>query len=381
MSTPIRDAYALGFSVWLDNLSRGLVRSGELAQMVGDGLVGVTSNPTIFERAIDGTCDYDDAVAELVAKGASVPEAIYERLVIDDIRGAADVLRPVYVRTNGRDGFVSLEVSPYLAHDTNGTVQEARRLFTAVARDNVMIKVPGTVEGTSAVEQLIGVGVNVNITLLFAIDAYRAAIDAYHAGIDRLIAQGGYPAKVTSVASFFLSRIDTVIDDRLTDAMEATRDPERREQLGRLFGTIAVASAKVAYRVYQQSLESPRWQALARAGARTQRLVWASTSTKDPRYGKTKYVDGLIGRDTISAMTVENYVEFRDHGRARSTILDNIAEAEHALAALAGLGISLPDAASALTEDGIARFTASFDRLLAAIARKRQLALEHRLRA
>ena len=379
--TAIHDASGLGFSVWFDNLSRKLLTSGELARMVGEGLTGVTSNPTIFEKAIDSGSDYDDAVVALVAEGLTDAKAIYERLVIDDIRAAADVLRPVYDRTNARDGFVSIEVSPHLARDTQGTLAEARRLFATIARPNVLVKIPGTAEGVPAIEQLISEGINVNITLLFAIDAYRAVADAYIAGLQRFGARGGSPVSVASVASFFLSRIDTLVDEQIGVALEGASSAAAAEQLAALRGTVAIACAKLAYREYQQMTASTRWKALARLRARTQRLLWASTSTKNPSYPKAMYVDRLIGRDTINTMPGDTYREFRDHGKPRITVTDDLAGAERTLAELAECGIAIDDVTRALLDDGIAKFVTSYDTLLGAIERKRQLVIDRSGRA
>jgi transaldolase / glucose-6-phosphate isomerase len=368
MSNPIRAAFELGQSIWYDDLSRALLKSGQLAHMVGEGLAGVTSNPTTFEKAIDESRDYDDDLVALVARGVRDPKEIFESLAVADIQRAADTLRPVYDGTGGRDGFVSFEVSPHLARDTERTIAEARRLFAAVGRDNVMIKVPGTPEGIPAVERLTALGVNVNITLLFAIDAYRAVAEAYMAGLEQRATSGGAMAKTASVASFFLSRIDVLVDERIAAVVD--RDPGRRARLDTLWGKIAVASAKLAYREYEWMTASPRWQAIARRGARTQRLLWASTTPKNPSYPKTLYVDGLVGRDTINTMTAETYREFRAQGAPRLTITDGVAEAERTLASLGELGISLADATAALTEQGIVKFAASFDKLLTAIGRR-----------
>jgi transaldolase/glucose-6-phosphate isomerase len=321
-------------------------------------------------RRPDGSQDYDDDLAALVARGVHDPKPIYESLAIADIQRAADLLRPTYDRTGGRDGFVSFEVSPQLARNTDGTIAEARRLFAAIARDNVMIKVPGTPEGVPAVERLTALGINVNITLLFALDAYQAVGQAYMAGLEQLASRGGAVAKTASVASFFLSRIDTLVDERL--ALAAEHDPERRARFEALQGKTAVASAKLAYREYQRMIASARWQALARRGAGTQRLLWASTTPKNPSYPKTLYVDGLVGRDTVNTMTAETYREFRSGGAPRITVTDGLVEAERTLTSLGELGISLADATAALTDQGIAKFTASLDKLLTAIGRKRE---------
>ena len=372
MSDRVHDAYALGFSVWHDDLSRALLTSGALAQMVREGVVGVTSNPSIFEKAIDGSSDYDAQLTQLVLEGTTDPKAIYERLAIDDIRTATDVLRPAYERTGGRDGFVSMEVSPLLAHDAAGTVAEARRLVAAIGRDNALVKVPGTAAGMVAIEELTALGISVNVTLLFSIDAYRACAAAFIVGLERFAAAGGDLGTVTGIASFFLSRIDTLVDQRIGIALQANRDRERGEQLESLRGAIAIASAKVAYREYQTIVASPRWQSLAGQGARPQRLLWASTSTKNPDYPPTMYVDGLIGPDIVNTMTAATYREFRDHSTPRVTVTEDLAGAERTLALLEAVGISLAEVTATLLAQGVAAFSASFEKLLAAIERKRK---------
>jgi transaldolase/glucose-6-phosphate isomerase len=373
MPNAIIEAGKLGQSFWYDTLSRKMLTSGELRAMVErDGLAGVTSNPTIFAKAMGGSADYDPQLRTLVASGVSDPKALYEALAIEDIRGAAAVLKPVYERTAGADGYVSLEVSPHLAHDTAGTVAEARRLFRAVGRENVMIKVPGSPEGMPAIEELVAAGVNINVTLLFGLGAYRACAEAHVAGLERLVSNGGDPARVAGVASFFLSRIDTVVDERLARALAAQPDEERRAKLARLRGKVAVANAKVARADYLTMVTGPRWLALAARGARPQRLLWASTGTKNPAYPKTMYVDPLIGPDTVNTVPAETYQVFRDHGQARLTLNDGLGEARATLAALGEVGISLDEVTDGLLTAGIESFSESFDALLATLERKRQ---------
>ncbi|MBI1873652.1 MAG: bifunctional transaldolase/phosoglucose isomerase [Acidobacteria bacterium] len=372
---PVREAQMLGQSIWYDNLRRGMLTSGELAELVDDGLGGVTSNPSIFEKAIAGSVDYDEALKALVEQGVGDAKAIYERLAIEDIQRAADVLRPVHARTRGGDGYVSLEVSPHLARDTEGTIAEARRLAQAVGRANVMIKVPGTPEGIAAVAQLTGDGISINVTLLFALDAYLAAADAFLTGLERFTAGGGDARKVASVASFFLSRIDTVIDDKIGAMLDATRDDTQRARLKSLLGQVAIANARIAYAEYQKLIAERRWTALARTGARPQRLLWASTGTKNPTYPKMMYVEELIGPDTVNTVPAETFREFRAHGHARSTLTGSVDRARQAMAMLEEVGISIKKVSDALLDQGLVMFSASFDKLLAAIARKRQALL------
>lgn len=377
MENPLVALQKFGQSVWYDNIRRSLITSGELQAMVEhDGLLGVTSNPAIFEKALAGSVDYDQAMRALVEQGVGTAQDIYERLAIQDIQLAADVLHPVYLRTRRRDGYVSFEVSPYLAYDTQGTIAEARRLHRMIGRDNVMIKVPATPEGIPAVAQLIGEGINVNVTLLFAVEVYEAVAQAYMEGLERLAANGGDVGRVASVASFFVSRVDSLIDEKLSQALDATRDPARRERLKRLVGRVAIANAKVAYALYRDLIAQERWQALAARGAMPQRLLWASTSTKNPKYPPTLYVDELIGPDTVNTMPAETFTAFRATGRPRASLTDNWAEnveqARQTLRTLAEVGISLKEATDQLLADGVKKFIEPFDKLLSAIERKRQ---------
>lgn len=380
MTTPVLEAQELGQSIWYDNLRRGMLTSGELRDMVEhEGLSGVTSNPSIFEKAIAGSVDYDDVLRALVEQGVGNAKAIYERLAIEDIQGAADVLRPVYARTGGGDGYVSLEVSPHLAHDTEGTIAEARRLAQAIARDNVMIKVPGTREGIAAVAELIGEGININVTLIFALDAYLATADAFVTGLERFVARGGNPSRIASVASFFLSRIDTVIDDKVCAALDVTQDGERRARLKSLLGNVAIANAKIAYAEYQKMIAGQRWKALAHKGALPQRLLWASTGTKNPKYSKTMYVDELIGADTVNTVPAETFREFRAHGRARPTLAEHLAHARQTMKTLEEVGIPIKEVTNFLLDQGLKLFSASFDKLLTAVEQKRQALLGGKL--
>lgn len=369
---PLLELQKYGQSIWYDNIERRLLTGGGLARMIAeDGVLGLTSNPTIFEKAISGSRDYDEAIAALAAQGRSV-EHIYEALAIEDIRQAADLLRPIYERTNGVDGYVSLEVSPHLAYNTENTVAEARRLFAAVNRPNLMIKVPGTPEGIPAIEELIGSGINVNVTLLFAISAYEAAAWAYIRGLERLAAAGGDVSRVASVASFFVSRIDTAADKRLQARIAATDDPAQQVALRGLLGKAAIANSKLAYQRFRQIFADPRFQALAARGARVQRLLWASTSTKNPAYRDTLYVEELIGPDTVNTVPQVTLDAFRDHGVVRgATVTEGLDEAQATLAQLEAAGISLAEITAEVLEQGVQAFATSYDQLMTVIAAKR----------
>lgn len=354
---------ALGQSVWFDDLSRELIASGELADMIGRGWIsGVTSNPTIFQRAITNSTVYNAQIAELAQKGLSA-EKIYEALIIEDIRAAADLLRPIYDRTGGADGFVSLEVDPRLAYETNWTITEARRLWSWVNRPNLMIKVPATAAGITAIATLIADGINVNVTLLFAVERYVEAANAYLLGLECRLASGQPIDHVASVASFFVSRVDTKVDAWLSQL-----PPERYgEQVSRLLGRAAVANARVAYRWYRELFASERFQRLAEHGARPQRLLWASTSTKNPQYSDVKYVEELIGPGTVNTLPKPTLLAFLDHGRVTTALEASAEQAETVLADLRSLGLDLSQVMSELETEGVAAFEQSHLSLLAAI--------------
>jgi len=369
----IRALQGFGQSVWLDDLHRGLFTSGEFERMiVEDGLRGVTSNPAIFDKAIAGGTEYIGAIQELEQHQRLEPTALYEALAIEDIRAAADLLRPVYDATARADGYASLEVSPYLAYDTSATVEEARRLWKAVDRGNLMIKVPASMEGLPAIRQLTSEGINVNITLLFGIARYDAVAQAYLEGLSELIQNGGDPAQVSSVASFFVSRIDTMVDEMIAKRLANVAEPDSRALLTSLLGKVGIANAKLAYQHYLSVCRSAQWQALSANGARPQRLLWASTSTKNPRYRDVRYVEELIGRDTINTMTPATIEAFRDHGQLRATLEADIAGARHIIEALDGAGIPLEEVTDRLLEDGITLFSKAFDTLLAALGKDRR---------
>lgn len=380
MENPLLKVHQLGQSIWYDNIRRGLITSGELHALVKrDGVCGVTSNPAIFEKALSNTADYDQAMRALVEQGVGTNKDIYERLAIQDIQMAADLLAPIYHDTNRRDGYVSFEVSPHLAHDTRGTIKEARRLRSAVDRENVMIKVPATQASIPAITQLVSEGTNINVTLLFAVDVYEAAATAYMAGLERLCASGGELAKVSSVASFFVSRLDSLIDERLNTVLDAA-DPAQRDHIKGLLGTAAIANAKAAYAAYQNIIASQRWQSLAARGAKPQRLLWASTSTKNPAYPKTRYIDALIGPDTVNTLPDETLSAFRQLGRPQQPRLaenwpEELEQARARLRSLDQLGISLQEATDHLLTDGVKKFGDPFDALLSAIEHKRQALL------
>src|SRR6185295_19464 len=365
-ANPLLALQNFGQSVWLDFIRRNMLTNGELARLIkNDGLRGMTSNPAIFEKAITGSTDYADALTDLTRRGLD-SKAIYEQLAIRDIQDAADLLRPVYQQTNMRDGYVSLEVSPELARDTQGTLDEARRLWAAVGRPNVMIKVPGTPEGIPAIRQLISEGINVNITLLFAQERYVEVAEAYLAGLEQRAARGGDLKAVASVASFFISRIDTLVDSMLAAKLK-TAAPGDQPLLKNLMGKIAIANGKLTYRRYQQLFGSPRWQALAAKGAQTQRVLWASTSTKNPAYRDVMYLEELIGPDTVNTVPPATLEAFREHGQVRASLTENLEDAEATMKALGKAGISMTEVTDRLLDDAIRLFSEAFDKLLAAV--------------
>ena len=374
---PLESLHDHGQAVWLDFLARRFITEGGLKKLVeGDGLTGVTSNPTIFNKAIAGSADYDSS---LKTAGDFDIMTLYERLAIEDIQHAADVLRPAYEATKRADGYVSLEVSPYLAMNTEATVAEARRLSNAVSRDNVMIKVPATKPGLPAIRQLIGEGINVNITLLFSQQVYEEVVEAYLAGVEHLVAQGGDPSKIASVASFFVSRIDQSVDKLIDECLRQTNDADKRADLTGLRGKIAIANAKLAYQRYKRLFAGARWEKLRAEGARVQRLLWASTGTKNPAYSDVLYIEGLIAPETISTMPPATMDAFRDHGRVQPTLEENIEQARQVMATLEKSGISIDSVTAKLVEEGVQIFADAFDKLLDAVARKRVALLGEKL--
>ncbi len=372
ITNPLKSLRVEGQAIWLDYLSRQFVVAGELETLVReDGLSGVTSNPSIFEKAMGETEDYDAALGEAEQQVDGNVLSLYEHLALEDIRRAADVLLPVFEMTDRADGYVSLELSPYLAGDTEATVADARRLTKAVHRDNVMLKVPATKAGLPAVRQLIGEGVNINITLLFSQQTYEEVAEAYLSGLEDFIARSGDPGRVASVASFFVSRIDSAVDKLIDEKLRHANDADTRAALAGLRGTVAIANAKCAYQHYKRVFSGARWERLKARGAHVQRLLWASTSTKDPAYKDVRYVEELIGRDTINTMPPATLAAFRDHGRVRRSLEENVDEAERVMAALGRMGISIDAITAKLTEDGVEQFADAFDKLLGAIARRR----------
>jgi transaldolase/glucose-6-phosphate isomerase len=369
---PLKELQNHGQSIWLDFLARGFIAKGELKAMVErDGIRGVTSNPSIFEKAIGTGDEYDAAFAKLLKSGDRSVIDLYESVAIEDIQHAADVLKPVYDELDGHDGFVSLEVSPYLARDTEGTLNEARRLWKSVGRKNLMVKVPGTSEGLPAIEQLTAEGLSINITLLFSQKVYADVLEAYISGLEKYAAKGGDISKVASVASFFVSRIDTAVDRQLDDKIAAVNDEDRKAQLGALKGKVAVANAKLAYQHYKTVIASDRWKALEAKGARVQRLLWASTGTKNKAYSDVLYVEDLIGKDTVNTVPPATLDAFRDHGKVRDTLEENVNEAEGILSGLRLAGISLDAITDHLVDDGVRLFSEAADQLLGAVASKR----------
>ncbi|MDD5560467.1 bifunctional transaldolase/phosoglucose isomerase [Candidatus Methylomirabilis sp.] len=370
---PLQALLDYGQSVWLDYIRRGLITSGELQRLVDeDGLRGITSNPAIFEKAIIGSTDYAEALTRLEQQRDLDAKSRYEQLAIQDIRDAADVLRPVYEQTKRRDGFVSLEVSPYLAHETQTTMDEARRLWRLVGRPNAMIKVPGTPEGIPAVTALIGEGININVTLLFSRQVYERVADAYIAGLEALVARGGDPGAVSSVASFFISRIDTAIDAILTARLKTVTQASEQATLQGLLGKVAIANGKLTYQRYKAIFSSERWQALARQGAHTQRVLWASTSTKNPNYRDVIYVEELIGLDTVNTMPASTVEAFRDHGRPRCSLEEDVEGARNIMQTLERAGISMTEITNRLLDDGVQLFAEAFDKLLQAVDKRCQ---------
>ncbi len=370
---PLVTLASYGQSVWFDYIRRSMIAGGELPRLVEeDGLRGVTSNPAIFEKAIAGSDDYQDALAALGRQPGRDAMAVYEALAIRDIQDAADVLRPVYERTRRRDGYVSLEVSPYLARDTRATLDEARRLWQAVGRENVMIKVPATLEGIPAIRQLIGEGININVTLLFAQETYAQVAEAYIAGLEMLAASGPSTSsgrtvdRVASVASFFISRIDTAVDAVLATKLEHASTDEAA-MLRALMGKVAIANARLTYQRYKRIFDGERWRRLAAMGAQTQRLLWASTGTKNPMYSDVLYVEELIAPDTVNTMPPATFEAFRDHGRPRASLEEDLDGAQRTMAQLHQAGVSMNQVTDKLLDDGVTLFSEAFDKLLAVV--------------
>jgi transaldolase len=363
---PIAALRRLGQSVWLDFLRRGLITSGELERLVQDGLGGITSNPAIFQKAIEGNDDYAPAIAQLAKDTELTPRQLFERLAVRDIRDAADVLAPVYREHSARDGYVSLEVAPDVASDAGATIEEARRLWREVERPNLMVKVPGTAEGLPAVGRLLREGININITLLFARSTYERVAQIYIEALEARAARGEPIDRVASVASFFVSRIDSAVETAIAKTVEG-QGPAERSRVEALKGKVAIANAKLAYDSYKRIFSGPRWQALTAQGAQPQRLLWASTGVKNPNYRDVMYVEELIGPDTINTMPPETLAAFRDHGRPRATLESGVAEAKTVLDELEKAGISLDRITDELLVDGVKKFVEPYTQLLAAV--------------
>jgi transaldolase / glucose-6-phosphate isomerase len=362
-----------GQSMWLDYIRRDLLTSGKLKTMIEqDGLRGMTSNPSIFEKAIADSSLYDDILQSLASRKDLNATGRYEQIAIRDIQDAADILRPVYQESRFRDGYVSLEVSPLLALKTPETLDEARRLWKAVNRENVMIKVPGTPEGIPAVQQLIGEGININVTLLFAQEVYEKVAEAYISGVEQLAKRGGNLQKMAGVASFFISRIDTMVDSRIDEKLNQTSDAAQQTLLKGLKGKVAIANGKLTYQLYQRIFSGARWDALAAKGAQTQRVLWASTSTKNPAYRDVLYVEELIGPETVNTMPPATVDAFRDHGRLRNSLTEDVAGAQKVMSDLAKAGISIQEVTTKLTAEGVKLFADAFEKLLQSVEKSTQ---------
>ncbi|MGO9064638.1 MAG: transaldolase [Myxococcaceae bacterium] len=366
----IKELGLAGQSVWLDFMQRSLLTTGALLKLIQeDGIQGLTSNPTIFEKAVAGSHDYDELLAALAAEGKTVAQA-YDALTLRDIRDAARIFHPVWESSAHRDGYCSLEVSPKLAHDTKGSIDEARRLWKALGAPNVMIKIPGTPEGVPAIEQCISEGININVTLLFSQEAYTNVAEAYLRGLERRAKQGQQVAGLASVASFFVSRIDSEVEKRVSQARGKGVDERRARLLEDVLGQVAIANAKLAYRRYQGLFSGPRWQALASKGAHSQRVLWASTGTKNPKYSDVLYVEELIGPDTVNTVPPATLDAFRDHGKVRHSLTENLPAAEKVMGALQEAGISMKDVTDTLVTEGVQKFAESFDDLFKAIGER-----------
>lgn len=367
-TNPLKDLLKFGQSVWLDYIRRDLLTGGELKRLIDeDGLRGMTSNPTIFEKAITGGTLYDDLLNSLRSRTDLDAKGRYEILAIRDIQTAADLMKPVYDSSKRRDGYVSLEVSPYLGRDTKGSLEEARRLWKAVGRENVMIKIPGTAEGIPAIQQALSEGININVTLLFSQDVYVKVAEAYIAGLEQYAKNGGDLSKMASVASFFISRIDSAVDAIIDARLKTSKDPAEQDQLKSIKGKVAIANGKQTYEKYQAIFASDRWKALASKGAQTQRVLWASTSTKNPAYRDVLYVEELIGPDTVDTIPPATLDAFRDHGKPRNSLTENVEAAHRTMETVANLGISMKEVTDKLTDDGVRLFSEAFDKLLAAV--------------
>lgn len=376
MTNPLKQLQSLGQSVWYDNIDRAQLDSGEFKRMLDEyGILGVTANPTIFEKSISSGHAYDEQITQLIKEGKTTNE-IYEAIVIRDIRTVADLLRPIYDSTEGKDGYVSLEVSPELAHDTAATIAEAKRFWQMVDRRNLMIKIPATPEGIPAIFETLRSGINVNVTLIFSLQAYRDVTDAYLRALEDLNGRGEEVGHIASVASFFVSRVDTLVDKLLDDKIKATNDPAEQEKLKSLKGKAAIANARIVYQDFKRIFGTPRFESLKHAGAHVQRPLWASTSTKNPEYRDVLYAEELIGPNTVDTMPLETILKFADHGRVRLSIEDDIPGAQAALENLEKVGIHYDQVTQQLLNEGVQKFVDSFRQLFAGIESKKNAIVE-----
>ena len=366
----------IGQSVWLDNLSRKLIHSGELKRLIDeDGLSGITSNPTIFQKAISGSTDYDSSLRRMIDKGVKDEKELFLGLAMEDVSDAADLLWPTYQSTNGQDGFVSIEVSPDLAYDTPATISEARRLFSTIGKKNILVKVPGTKQGLPAIEQLTSEGVNVNVTLLFSTERYEEVAEAYLKGLERRSTQGQPINEIASVASFFVSRVDTLTDKLLETRISSATSKAEKDKITNLFGKAAVANAKIAYEKYRSIFSGQRFLPLKEKGGHIQKILWGSTGTKNPQYSDIKYVEELIAPDSINTLPETTIKAFKDHGQAKITIHNDLEEAERLFRELKSMGIDVREVTEQLEKEGVQLFSDSFFALLKEIAKKRDLFL------
>src|SRR5438270_5856443 len=373
MTNPLQELKALEQSVWLDDIDRGQLRSGLFGCLIDeDGLSGATGNPTIFEHAITHSSTYDEQMQQLLREGKSALE-IYEALAITDVKTVADLLRPTYERTNGQDGFVSIEVSPYLAHDTEGTLSEVRRFWETIDRPNLMVKIPSTPAGVPAIRQALAEGININITLIFSIENYRQVAEAYLSALEERSAKGQDISRIASVASFFVSRVDVLVDKLLEDKMKSVGASVEQQKLKALEGKAAIANARLAYQEFKRLFTTPRFEILRQHGAQVQRPLWASTGTKNPAYRDVLYVEELIGPDTVKTMPLKTIESFRDHGRVRLSIEDQLRDAQAQLATLAEVGIHYEQVTQQLQEEGVQKFIGSFHKLFECIDNKRKV--------
>src|SRR5712671_179302 len=368
-ANPLKGLLAYGQSPWLDFIRRNILLNGDLKKMINeDGLRGMTSNPAIFEKAITAGDDYNDIIKAADAK-SSTAMALYEKIAIRDVQDACDIFKSVYSETKGRDGYVSLEVSPMLAFDTQGTIDEARRLWKAVGRPNVMIKIPATPQGVPAIRQALEDGININITLLFAQSAYEQVAEAFLSALEARAAKGQDISHIASVASFFVSRIDSLVDSKIDEKLKTTTDAGQKALLESVRGKIAIANARLTYKKYHELFGGPRWKALAAKGAQTQRLLWASTSTKNPKYRDVLYVEELIGADTVDTIPPATFDSFREHGKLRPSLTENVEGAAKTMADLAKAGISMKEVTNKLMLDGVKLFADAFKTLLDAVGK------------